>query len=473
LKSSFRAQMISEPFKPDLFSKIVRGAIAPLWAWKERSPYLNHLKKLEKAHHRSYDQVRQTQWTRLGKLLNHAYENCDYYHARMKSTGLEPKDFRDWEDLQRLPLLTKEDIRKNKSAMVAKSIPLKKLISGQTSGSTGISLEFYVDEDSQQWKRACTVLYDQWSGWKLGERIGAIWGNPQHQNSWRARLRNLLLERFSFLDTLQMDEPAMMHFYDELLRKRPTLLFGHAHSLYLFAQFLENKKLAGIHPRGIISTCMVLHPFERQKIEKIFDCKVTNRYGCEEVSLIACECSEHEGMHLNYDSLIVEFIRNGKAVKAGEPGAIVITDLTNYGMPFIRYKVGDVGIPTDRTCPCGCAYPLMESIEGRVADYIKTPEGILISGISLTENFALQLPGIKQMQIIQEEIDFLIFRLVKGENFEEAVIQDLDQLVRKRFGEYMRYKVDYEESIQSEDSGKYRFCISKVPNPFYEESVYL
>ena len=160
---------------------------------------------------------------------------------------------------------------------------------------------------------------------------------------------------------------------------------------------------------------MVLHDFERKCIEEAFGCKVINRYGCEEVSLIACECEAHEGLHLNLNTLIVEFIKDGRPVKPGEPGSIVVTDLTNYGMPFIRYKVGDVGIPADKRCSCGRSLPLMQSLEGRVADYVVTPEGNLISGISLTENFAMKLPEIKQLQIIQERTDFLIFKIVKGE----------------------------------------------------------
>jgi phenylacetate-CoA ligase len=276
----------------------------------------------------------------------------------------------------------------------------------------------------------------------------------------------MLLNRHVYLDTLKMDDETMQTYYSTLVRKQPVILFGHAHSLFLFARFLETEGLNGIRPRGIISTCMVLHDFERETIERVFDCRVTNRYGCEEVSLIACECPEGN-MHLNCDTLIVEFIRDGKPVPPGEPGAIVVTDLTNYGMPFIRYKVGDVGVPSAKTsCPCGCTYPIMESLEGRVADYVVTPDGNYISGISLTENFAMHLPGVKQMQIVQESIERLVFRIVKGESFTEQTIGDIDRLARERFGNQMQYQLEYVESIQSESSGKYRFCISKIPNPF-------
>lgn len=449
-----------------LTGSFIRGVIAPLWAAKERSPYLRHLKTVEAMHCWPYEQMRTYQEERLQKLVRHAFEHTEYYRDRFTAAGVDGDTVRTLDDLLKLPLLTKDDIRANKERMVARTIAREQLVPRKTSGSTGVSVELYVDEDSGQWKRAVTTAYDRWSGWDIGERVGAIWGNPECYQNWRLYLRNQLLTRHIFLDTLKMDEPTMRAYHAELVIKQPVILFGHAHSLFLFARYMEQSGLSGINPQGIISTCMVLHDFERQTIERVFGCRVTNRYGCEEVSLIACEC-KHGNMHLNCDTLIVEFIRDGKPVAPGEPGAIVVTDLTNYGMPIIRYKVGDVGVPSAKTsCPCGCSYPIMESLEGRVADYVVTPDGSYISGISLTENFAMHLPGVKQMQIVQEELDHLTFRIVKGENFSDQTVADIGRLAQERFGGQMRFAIEYVDSIQSESSGKYRFCISRLPNPF-------
>lgn len=449
-----------------MYSWLSRNVIAPLWAIKEGSPYFRYLRQLSGMKDRSQEDVMADQWHRLQLLIRHAVINTEYYAEKFEDARLSSQDIRTREDFQRLPLLTKDEIRANKDRMRARNFAPEQLVAKKTSGSTGVSLDFFVDEESSQWKRAVTITYDRWAGWNIGERVGAIWGNPEQYQNWRMYLRNLLLTRHIPLDTLKMDPESMLSYYHRLRRKQPTILFGHAHSLFLFARFLENKDLRGIRPHGIISTCMVLHDFERKTIERVFGCRVTNRYGCEEVSLIACECPEGN-MHLNCDTLIVEFIRDGKPVPPGEPGAIVVTDLTNYGMPFIRYKVGDVGVPSAKTsCPCGCTYPIMESLEGRVADYVVTPDGNYISGISLTENFAMHLPGVKQMQIVQEQLDHLLFRIVKGETFSEETVADISRLAHDRFGDLMRWEIEYVDSIQSESSGKYRFCISKLPNPF-------
>ena len=138
-----------------------------------------------------------------------------------------------------------------------------------------------------------------------------------------------------------------------LQARPPSLLFGHAHSLFLFAEFLRSRGLKATQPNGIIATAMVLHDWQRRVIEGVCGCKVTNRYGCEEVSLIACECERHEGLHVNSDGVFVEILRDGRPAQPGEAGQVVVTDLTNRAMPIIRYQVGDVAVASDRLCPCG------------------------------------------------------------------------------------------------------------------------
>jgi phenylacetate-CoA ligase len=275
-----------------------------------------------------------------------------------------------------------------------------------------------------------------------------------------------LLERATYLDTLKMDQGALDRFVRQLRRTRPTLVFGHAHSVYLLADYLRHHRIDDVRPHGIITTAMVLHSWQRQAMESVFDCPVTNRYGCEEVSLIACECERHSGLHVNADGVHVEILRDGMPVEPGQPGSVVVTDLTNRAMPLLRYHVGDVGVWSARRCDCGRGLPLLERIEGREADYVVTPQGELISGISLTENFALEVPGVAQLQIIQESVKYFRFRIVQGSDFDRSSPERIRQLVRDRFGPGVDHVCEYVDRIPPEPSGKYRFCISRVPNPW-------
>ncbi|MHB1035980.1 MAG: phenylacetate--CoA ligase family protein [Pirellulales bacterium] len=453
----------------DLLAPIARRLIAPAWALWERSPYLRDYRRLLRTQFDPPDVIRRRQWEQIRSLLEHAWKTTRFWRTRLQEAGLEPGQIRSLDDFRKVPLLTKADLLTRQDDLLSEPYRGTQLIRKKTSGSTGTSVEVLVDQDAQQFQRACTLRSDEWSGWRLGERVAAIWGNPQIRADWRGRLRRALLERhYVYLDTLKMDEAAMGRFADTLLRTPPSLLFGHAHSLHLLAEYLRARRpAAAIRPHGIISTCMVLHDWERRTIEEVFQCPATNRYGCEEVSLIACECQRHAGLHVNADGIYLEILRpDGTPCPPGEPGAIVVTDLANRAMPIIRYQIGDTASFAGRQCPCGRGLPLLERIEGRIADYVVTARGELISGISLTENFAVMVPGVAQLQIVQEEVDRFVFRLVKGPDFGEASLATIARLVAERFGPGVRYECEFVDRILPEPSGKYRFCISKVEKSF-------
>jgi phenylacetate-CoA ligase len=201
---------------------------------------------------------------------------------------------------------------------------------------------------------------------------------------------------------------------------------------------------------------MPLHDWQRSVIEEVFGTKASNRYGCEEVSLIAAEGPSHTGLHVAAESVFVE-IQGG-----GRTGKLLITDLSNFAMPLIRYQIGDVATMSDAVSPCGRGLPMLERVEGRDADFVVTPAGALISGISLTENFAMHISGAAQVQIVQETRTELVVRLVADSQFTDASRKQVAKLVYDTFGPTMKHEVELVDHIPQEPSGKYRFCISKV-----------
>lgn len=449
----------------DVFSAISHSIIAPLWATWERSPYLHHYRNLLKTQYAPVDVIRGRQLEDVRNLLCHAYKTIPFWKQRMNESGLDPEHIWSLDDLQILPLLTKFDLREQGEQLLSSQFSKHDLHVHTTSGSTGTSVVTYSDEACQQFKRGATLRSDEWSGWRLGERRALIWGNPQIRSDWKGKIRRALLERdYVYLDTLLMTERSMEEFAEILISKPPSMLFGHAHSLYLFACYLKSQKPHfTIRPRAIISTCMVLHVFERECIEDIFSCSVTNRYGCEEVSLIACECKDGAGLHVNADCLYVELLdKAGKHCQPGVPGRVVVTDLKNWAMPIIRYEVGDMAVWADRSCSCGRTLPLLERVEGRVADYVVTAKGEFISGISLTENFAVKVPGVAQMQIVQNDLSNFTFNIVKGNSFGSESLLVIDRLVQKYFGDDVSYDFHYVDKIRPDKSGKHRFCISNI-----------
>ena len=437
-----------------MLDTINRHVLLPLSARRERSRHLEYLDLVERTQFDSPEVIRTRQLYALTNILHHAWKTVPFYRRAWTAAGVHPSDVKSLADLEAFPILTKADIRANESELVSRAYDASKLRLKRTSGSTGVPLNIRIDEPAVQWKYACTLRSDQWSGYRLGQRVAKVWGNPEYrQFGLKGRLRNWLLDRAVYLDTLNLNDERIREFATTIRRHRPGLIFGHAHSLYLLACKLKQTGVTDIRPNGIISTAMLLHDWQRSVIEQVFDCKVTNRYGCEEVSLIASECEAHRGLHLNSDSIYAE--PNG--------GKLLVTDLTNQAMPLIRYQIGDVVVPSgNRVCTCGRGLPMIERIEGREADYVVTPAGNFISGISLTENFALLIAGAAQVQIVQESLHDLRIRLVADDAFGDRSHRQIEDLVRDTFGPTMRYEVELVDAIPQEATGKYRFCISKV-----------
>ena len=142
----------------------------------------------------------------------------------------------------------------------------------------------------------------------------------------------------------------------------------------------------------------------------------------------------HNGMHMNIEHLVIEFIKDdGTVAQPGEAGNIITTDLMNYAMPFVRYQIEDVGVCKNEVCPCGRGLPLMEGVTGRVADFLICRNGDRIAGISLIENTLTELPGIDQMQIIQNSIDKIVINIVPGNAFNHSVQSALIEYLEKIF----------------------------------------
>lgn len=434
----------------------------PLWEIKDGANRQQYLQELSATQWQDPETLRQRQWQRVCETVEYAFKHCSYYRTSYANPGFNGI-LRDWEDFRRLPLLTKRDIRENEATLLSREFQREELVEAKTGGSTGTALTLYFDERCQQMRNAAAMRSDRWAGWDIGMKIGAVWGNPPVADTFKKKLRSLLLDRYIFLDTMDINESSIRRFVDAWRRERVQVLFGHAHSIYILATYLRRMGVEDLQPRGIITTSMMLLELERRIIEEVFKCRVTDRYGCEEVGLIACECEQHQGLHLNVDHLAVEFLRDdGTEATAGEEANIVLTDLINRGMPLIRYQVEDMGVPSDRRCPCGRGLPLMERVIGRQADFLKRPDGSLVAGVSLVERTLTGIPGIEQMQLIQDEMHYVRAKVVRDSRFDEKAEQQLRNELQVALGESIRVEIQYVPALDQTHLGKYRFAICNV-----------
>ncbi|MFB3880125.1 MAG: phenylacetate--CoA ligase family protein [Armatimonadota bacterium] len=446
----------------DLIALLSRSVVIPLVMAKNRSRQPAYAREYRRTQFWSAERLAELQLERLRRVVSHALRNSAFYRRWLGEAGLGDADeIRSLDDLRLLPMLSKDALRDNWDEVVVRDPNGPPPTEKRTSGSTGVPLRVLVDEGAMQHKAALTARHNGWAGYRPGDRVAYVWGDVKPPTTLRGKLRGTLLDRAEVLDSQKLDEGRMERFTEALRRRRIRTLVGQAQVLCTYASWVLDRGIGDMPVRAVIPTAMVLHLGQRAMLERAFGAEVYERYGSEETSIIASECPAHQGMHVAAEGLIVELIAGGRPAEPREEGEIVITDLVNRAMPLIRYRIGDAGVLSPGTCPCGRGLPLLERVSGRVADNIVTPDGRTVSGIAITDH-VVEVAGIRRMQIVQEAVDSLVFRIVKDKRFSAESEAALRRHCARIFGEAMRIRCEFVAEIPAGPRGKYRLCVSEV-----------
>lgn len=412
---------------------------------------------LEKSQWWSYKKIQDYQNKKLRNLVTYSYNNVPYYHQTFKEMGLHPTDIKTTEDLEKIPILTKEIVRKNISDMVPKNQSLNNLILGQSSGSTGEPFKYYSDKRSYSCLWANHYRGWKWAGYNFGDPYVKLSLNPR--TNFKKTIQDRMLNCL-YLYALNVDEYTLSTYIEQIKKYNPKIIRGYASLLYLVARYMQEHNIDDIKPRSVLSTGDILFDNYRELIESQFNCKVYDGYGGDGIAG-AFECEKHEGYHIPSECTIFEFVKDGENVAADERGEIILTNLTNYGMPFLRYKIGDVGIPSDGLCSCGRGLPLMDKIEGRDTDIISTPTGKYLIVHFFTALFEY-IEGVDQFQVVQNKIDKITIKIVKNSAFTQDDLDHIENTIQTNAGEDVSINVEFVKSIPVSQSGKRRFVISNV-----------
>ena len=254
--------------------------------------------------------------------------------------------------------------------------------------------------------------------------------------------------------------------YIKILNKhKPKIIITYVQSMYQMAKYAREKDLHVEKQNAIHSAAGTLYDFMREEIESVFQCKVFNHYGSREVGVIASECNHHNGLHIIMEHTLVEVVnKDGKPCSPGEKGEIVVTNLNNYSMPLIRYKIGDIGVLQQYSnCDCGCSYPKLEKIVGRTTDVFKTKAGGLVDGHYFINIFYF-IEGIKNIQVIQKALDIIIVRIVKGEKSSDSILKTAEKRIKLVMGSDCSVIFEFVNEIPKTKTGKYLYTISELSN---------
>jgi phenylacetate-CoA ligase len=271
-----------------------------------------------------------------------------------------------------------------------------------------------------------------------------------------------------WLNTFNVSAEQMFAYVNQINAFKPVQILAYAESIYELSRFIERKGLRVHCPRSIMTSAGTLDQSMRGKIEQVFKTPVFNRYGSREVGDIACECSHHKGLHISPFTHYVEILRqDGTRSQPGEIGEIVITILTNYAMPLIRYRIGDMGAWADEACTCGRSWPILREVTGRVTDNFITRDGTITYG-AFFRHLLFYKDWIKKYQIIQEAYDHIRILIVpneiidKSQEFYSDEIREITEKIRHVMGPGCRVEFETVTDIAPTNSGKYRYTISRV-----------
>jgi phenylacetate-CoA ligase len=443
----------------------VRGSLLslPLRFAGKTLAFFSQLDKIQSA---SAAQVMAVQEQRLVDLLRHAAENVPYYGEMLNA--YEPFTM---ERFREIPLLDKALMRANLDSLQSRDLNARDWYVNTSGGSTGEPVRIVQDSDFKDWARAVKYQFDQWTGFELGQRKALLWGSERDLFVGKETLRVRLTRRLKnelWLNAFRMTPAQMSAQVRQLNEFRPVQVLAYAEALYQFARFIQHEGLDVWSPQSILTSAGTLHPHMRETIEAVFRAPVFNRYGSREVGDIACECEQHDGLHISPLTQYVEVLgADGAPCSPGQVGEVVITSLVNYAMPLVRYRIGDMAVLAEGECRCGRKWPRLQRVTGRVSDVFRTAAGSMVHGEYFTHLFYYQ-DWVEKFQVIQEGVDLIRVLVVPKERRPVADVHrpveqhEIASKIKVVMGQGCRVDFEFVDDIPPTSSGKYRYTISKV-----------
>jgi phenylacetate-CoA ligase len=428
-------------------------------------PYFHaYFARLKQNERLADEELRKIQLRKLRILLDHAYTSVPYYRSLFRERGLNPDDIVSLEDLSRLPLLNKETVRKNHDDLLAEDVGRARLLCVHTSGTTGKPLDLYQTRELFQKEYAFWWFHRSWAGIGLGDRTATLAGHPiapVEQEKPPFWVRNYREDQMIF-SSYHMSQQNLGSYCQALEGFQPKLIHGYPSSIYLVALHLNDNRIETVRPKAVFTSSETIFEYQRTEIERAFGCKVFCYYGNAERAGYIGECEEGN-QHALPEHSIVEFLGDDEEpVGPGQPGRLVCTNIDNQAMPLIRYVTDDVAVPlpADQKCPCGRGGRLVESVVGRVEDYVVTPEGRHVGRL---DHIFKGARNVKEAQIFQPSRERIIVRIVRDAAFGSEDETALIRNARERLGNTIEISFDYVPGIERTNTGKFRFIVSEVP----------
>lgn len=441
-------------------------ATMPMHAWLIRPQTKSIYETLHRTQWLSSAELRELQAWRLRRLMWHAYTHVPYYRRQFAAHGLHPRDIQGPEDLARLPMLSKADVSANLFMdMFADTHRKSEMHRIATSGSTGQPFVTYVDRQQLEIRFASTLRSLEWTGWRIGDKQVRLWHQTLGMSPTqvaRERLDAALMRR-TFIPAFELTDEGLAGLAKQLNRIRPALIDGYAESLNFLSLYLAAGGRLDFQPKAVLSSAQMLTKATRRHIEERLGAKVFDKYGAREFSGIAYQCGHSDDHHVLDESYIVEVLKEGRPALPGELGEVVITDLNNYSVPLIRYRIGDLAVAADNStqCLCGRGLSRLGEIQGRTQALVHCANGRWLPGTFFAHFFKEYAHLVQFFQVVQTDSGAFTLKIVKGQHWTEAAWAGLLDDLREYVGD-STIDVEYVEEIPLLRTGKRTPVISEV-----------
>ncbi len=424
--------------------------------------YKEYYKFLERSQFFSQEELASYQLSEVVRLIQYASENVPFYKKLFKELNLSIRNIKTIKDIIRIPVIDKETVRLYSGEFISNRYTKRQVVSVHTSGTTGKGLQLVLSKEAWQREYAFRYLHLAWAGVYPGMRMAFIGGHPvSPPDKWTPPFWNHDYYNNSIYFSSQHISTKTLPLYIDRLRSfKPDLIRGYPSSVYMLALGALEYSRNEIRPKAVFTNSESLLDYQRHAIESAFGCKVFNWYGnAEQVGNIV-EC-EKGSLHVKMEHSLIEILKpDATPAKPGETGEMVCTGFGNYAMPLIRYRIGDLAVPSDKQCDCGRKGQIVDQIVGRLEDIIVTPDGRHVGRL---DHLFKEMIHVKEAQILQEDISSITIKIVKRPGFGDADLKLLKEEAVLRLGTSIYINFEFAEEIKKEPSGKLRFVISRVP----------
>jgi len=398
----------------------------------------------------------------LSNVLAYTESASEVHRNHWRNAPDERRAESAFEQLDGLPVITKEDLREREGGFPLPGFEDRTIVT-KTSGSTGHPMTFHRTREQESWFWALRMRMWNWGGYVPGEPYLTL--NLNSRTALKKRLQDVIFRcSYHGFNANDNDVEAVI---SDLQRKKIPHLVGYSSSLYLLARAFEDRGLSNPGVTSILATGDTLFKPYREKIEEVFGVPVIDYYGAGGEGIhLASQCEQAGLYHLHLEDAIFEILKDGRPARPGEMGEVVITQLHNRAMPLIRYATQDVAIASaEASCACGRELPLIEGIQGRVPDIVTAPDGTALVVHYFTILFE-HLDGIGQFQVVQEEPDAILVRLVLSDPALQAHNEkSIKRQIQEVTHDSLRVDFEYADDIPLAPSGKRRLVVSKIHPP--------